>query len=109
MEELKKLMAAYKTEVGEAPQLLGVALSARRNLCIHPEVKVHYVWRLCCGDDNDVIVCVWYQVSREVEGRKVDSKCHELTASFVRQRRSKDPRVPVCLYYEVNGVELYVE
>ena len=48
-------------------------------------------------------------MSREEEGRKVDSKCHELTASFVRQRRSKDSRVPVCLYYEVNGVELYVE
>lgn len=39
MEELKKLMVAYRQEVGEVPELLGVALSSRKNLCIHPEVS----------------------------------------------------------------------
>lgn len=39
MEELKVLMKAYKEEVGEAPEILGLALSSRKNLCIHPEVR----------------------------------------------------------------------
>lgn len=39
MEELKGLMAAYREEVGQAPEILGLALSARKNLCIHPEVS----------------------------------------------------------------------
>ncbi len=39
MQELKRLLAYYKRETGETPQLLGVALSARKNLCIHPEVR----------------------------------------------------------------------
>lgn len=38
MEELKSLMEAYQKELGYTPELLGLALSARRNLCIHPEV-----------------------------------------------------------------------
>lgn len=40
MQELKRLLAYYKRETGETPELLGVALSARKNLCIHPEVGV---------------------------------------------------------------------
>ena len=40
MEELKRLVKYYKQEIGEAPELLGLALSARKNLCIHPEVCV---------------------------------------------------------------------
>ena len=38
MEELKRLMQYYHQEVGEVPEILGLALSARKNLCIHPEV-----------------------------------------------------------------------
>ena len=41
------------------------------------------------------------QVSREEEGKLVDSKCHSLTASFQRKKRQKDSRVPMCSYYEV--------
>ncbi len=39
MDEIKTLMKAYQTELGETPQLLSVALSARKNICIHPEVR----------------------------------------------------------------------
>lgn len=39
MEELKRLVEHYRYEVGEAPEILGLALSARKNLCIHPEVE----------------------------------------------------------------------
>ena len=44
------------------------------------------------------------QVSKEEEGKLVDSKCHKLTASFVRRFHQRDKNVPVCLYYEVNVV-----
>ena len=43
-------------------------------------------------------------MSKEEEGKAVDSKCHKLTASFVREKRSQDSSVPVCLFYEVSGV-----
>ena len=38
LEELKRLVGYYRQEVGESVELLGLALSARKNLCIHPEV-----------------------------------------------------------------------
>ena len=38
LEELKHLVGYYRQEVGESVELLGLALSARKNLCIHPEV-----------------------------------------------------------------------
>jgi len=42
---MKTLLAAYQKELGETPQLLAVALSARKNMCIHPEVGVvKWVW-----------------------------------------------------------------
>ena len=39
----------------------------------------------------------------------MDSKCHKLTASFVRERRSQDSSIPLCLFYEVTlGVSMCV-
>ena len=38
VDELKKLLEAYQREIGHVPEILGLALSARKNLCIHPEV-----------------------------------------------------------------------
>ena len=87
------------------PEILGVALSARKNLCIHPEVcpspyppppptHTHTLPCAMCPSPH--------QVSREEEGRAVDSECHKLTASFVRERHSRDSSVPVCPFYEVS-------
>ena len=53
-------------------QILAVGLSARRTLCIHPEVQSHN--------------------SRE----KVDSECSKLTADWARE----DPNLPSCKYFE---------
>ena len=39
MSELKTLLDAYKSEFGSTPNILGVALSSRKNLCIHPMVR----------------------------------------------------------------------
>ena len=100
MEELKQLMEAYRKEIGHAPEILGLALSARKNLCIHPEVKT-----ICCNFVvNVLLACVWshdHQVSKEDEGKLVDNKCHKLTASFQRRKHERDNRVPVCSFFEV--------
>ena len=39
MEELRKLMNYYEKELGVEQNILGLALSSRKNLCIHPSVK----------------------------------------------------------------------
>ena len=97
MEELKGLMVAYEKELGYVPEMLGLALSARKNLCIHPEVR----WA-----SGSVEPILWtlsaLQVSREETGKELDNKCHKLTASFQRQRHRKDNRVPVCSFFEVS-------
>ncbi|XP_013183777.1 general transcription and DNA repair factor IIH helicase subunit XPD [Amyelois transitella] len=76
LEELKNLIKYYEKSIGEIPNLTGVVLSSRKNLCIHPEV------------------------SKEREGKMVDGKCHSLTASYIRERNEKDPSVPTCQFYE---------
>lgn len=41
IEELRKLLSFYEKQEGEKLQFLGLALSSRKNLCIHPEVSAH--------------------------------------------------------------------
>ncbi|XP_068684065.1 general transcription and DNA repair factor IIH helicase subunit XPD-like isoform X2 [Montipora foliosa] len=77
LEELKVLLEYYERETGQKPKLMGLGLSSRKNLCIHPEV------------------------SAEREGKKVDGKCLGLTASYVRVKHKEDHSVPVCALYEV--------
>ncbi|XP_030765568.1 general transcription and DNA repair factor IIH helicase subunit XPD [Sitophilus oryzae] len=76
MEELKKLLDYYEKQDGQYPSLVGLVLSSRKNMCIHP------------------------QVSTEREGKIVDGKCHSLTASYVRERHNIDDTTPICQYYE---------
>ncbi|XP_035743096.1 general transcription and DNA repair factor IIH helicase subunit XPD-like isoform X2 [Vespa mandarinia] len=40
------------------------------------------------------------KVSREREGKVVDSRCHSLTASYVRDRHNYDESTPICSFYE---------
>lgn len=74
--ELKHLMEYYEKNAAAPPTWTGLVLSARKNLCIHPDV------------------------SREREGKSVDGKCFGLTASYVRERHQSDDTVPVCQFYE---------
>uniref|UniRef100_A0A914W6J6 DNA 5'-3' helicase n=1 Tax=Plectus sambesii TaxID=2011161 RepID=A0A914W6J6_9BILA len=76
VEELRNLFNYYSEQNGAAPEMLALALSARKNMCIHPEV------------------------SAERLGKVVDGKCQQLTASFVRARRRLDPSIPCCDYFE---------
>ena len=39
VEEMRSLMDYYEKEDGELPDFLGVALSSRKNMCIHPDVS----------------------------------------------------------------------
>ncbi|XP_071862455.1 general transcription and DNA repair factor IIH helicase subunit XPD [Bombus fervidus] len=76
IEELKKLMDYYEKETESKPKIVGLVLSSRKNMCIHPEV------------------------SREREGKIVDGRCHSLTASYVRERHNYDESTPICNFYE---------
>ncbi|KAK7865179.1 hypothetical protein R5R35_012039 [Gryllus longicercus] len=81
IEELKKLLAYYEKETLQKPKLVGLVLSSRKNLCIHPEV------------------------SKEREGKVVDGRCHSLTATYVRERHHYDETVPLCTFYEGFDIE----
>ena len=66
---------------------VGLMLSSRKNLCLHPEVK------------------------GERDGKIVDSRCHALTAPHVREKHQTDSQVPICSLYETfdaGGRELLV-
>lgn len=76
IEELKKLMDYYEKETESKPKIVGLVLSSRKNMCIHPEV------------------------SKEREGKIVDGRCHSLTASYVRERHNYDESTPICNFYE---------
>lgn len=59
-----------------SPDILGVCLSSRRNLCIHPTVSKH---------DNR---------------GKVDALCRNKTASFVREQKASGADIEVCQFFE---------
>jgi DNA excision repair protein ERCC-2 len=92
--ELKNLMA-YRKDQGIEEEFFGIGLTSRKNLCLNPVV------------------------SKEKKGKAVDSKCRNLTASWVRARAGKtnteqqqaegddpmevDNQVELCNFYEVKG------
>ena len=76
LEELRNLLAFVERETGEKTAFTGLALSSRKNLCVHESV------------------------SRERDGKVVDARCHALVAPHVRDRHANDPAVPVCDFYE---------
>jgi DNA excision repair protein ERCC-2 len=39
VEEMRTLMEYYEKETGEQPEFVGVALSSRKNMCVHPDVS----------------------------------------------------------------------
>ncbi|XP_060712261.1 general transcription and DNA repair factor IIH helicase subunit XPD isoform X3 [Hemiscyllium ocellatum] len=76
IEELRKLIDYYEKLSGNKIEFLALALSSRKNLCIHPEV------------------------SSQRFGKEVDGKCRSLTASHIRMQHSSNPTVPICQFYE---------
>ena len=81
LEELKKLLKYYEDHVedaaGQDQKFVGLALSSRKNLCIHPDIK------------------------RERDGKIVDGRCHSLVAPHVRERHAQGAdNVAICDFYE---------
>ncbi|CAJ0963862.1 unnamed protein product, partial [Mesorhabditis belari] len=78
VEELRNLYAFYEKQTKEAPDLMAVAMSARKNLCINEEVAAMRI------------------------GSRVDGACQSRTASYIRARRAVAPdTVPSpCAYFE---------
>ncbi|KAL8590345.1 General transcription and DNA repair factor IIH helicase subunit XPD [Nucella lapillus] len=81
---MRNLMDYFEKETGEQSDFLGVALSSRKNMCVHPDVS----------QDRDNV--------------SVDAKCHKLTASFIRAEHKKDPAVPVCDFFELQSAHAIV-
>ncbi|KAG4101363.1 DNA repair helicase [Neocallimastix lanati (nom. inval.)] len=76
LQELKRLME-YRENCGLKEQFLGLGLTSRRNLCIHPEII------------------------KEKRGRTIDSKCRNLTASWIREKVNDSiEEIPLCDFYE---------
>jgi DNA excision repair protein ERCC-2 len=71
--ELKKVIEHRNSLMGKSENVLAVCLSSRRNMCIHPDVVA--------------------QSDRE----RVDSKCRDMTAQWVRANGSRDD---LCQFYE---------
>ncbi|EYC02324.1 hypothetical protein Y032_0100g3233 [Ancylostoma ceylanicum] len=76
VEELRALYKYYERQTSNAPPMVAVAMSARKNLCINDSV-----WQLR-------------------QGSAVDGACQRLTASFVRAKRQLDPSIPSCSFFE---------
>lgn len=83
---------AYRKEQGLVEDFFGIGLTSRKNLCLNPVV------------------------AKEKKGKVVDSKCRNLTASWVRAKAGKtkgavqngddpmelDEQVQLCNFYEVD-------
>ncbi|TFY80835.1 hypothetical protein EWM64_g3182 [Hericium alpestre] len=86
LSELKRLMEYRISSAESAEQkakdqsFMGLGLTSRKNLCIHPEV------------------------SKEKKGKVVDARCRDLTNSAVCNKYREDPgSVEVCQFHEVLG------
>ncbi|GJN94295.1 hypothetical protein Rhopal_007369-T1 [Rhodotorula paludigena] len=79
--ELKRLMQYRKEVYGiDDGDFLGIGLSSRKNLCLHPSVR------------------------REKKGKAVDARCRDMTSSVAKQRWEQDPTsVELCSFHENLG------
>lgn len=75
MAELKRLVE-YRKSCGLQESILGLGLTSRRNLCLHPSV------------------------SKEKKGKVVDARCRNLTASWVREAAAAGQDIETCSFYE---------
>ena len=76
--ELKRLME-YRRDVHDKNEtFLGLGLTSRKNLCVHPEV------------------------SKSKKGKVADARCRDLTNSWVCEKGRNDPgSVELCDWHEV--------
>ena len=86
--ELKRLIEFYKKQTNKPDlRFIGLSLSSRKNLCIHPDT------------------------SKLTTTKEVDAKCMSMTASFVREKAKQDKSISLCGLYEnfdLEGADLLV-
>ncbi|KAJ2706062.1 TFIIH/NER complex ATP-dependent 5'-3' DNA helicase subunit [Coemansia sp. IMI 203386] len=74
--ELKRLID-YRREHGcEDKDFIGLGLTSRKNLCVHPAV------------------------SKERKGSVVDARCRQMTASWVRNKAKTEGNIELCDFFE---------
>lgn len=91
-------LMAYRKEMGEKDEgFLGIGLSSRKNLCVHPEVSFVLIW---LGFPHDL-----RKVSKERNGIETDAACRSLTAPWIRNESTKS-----CSFYEnlEDGIPKYL-
>jgi DNA excision repair protein ERCC-2 len=106
LSELKRLME-YRISVTETEEQLakekaftGLGLTSRKNLCIHPEVRVPL-------PEIGAIHSLHSKVSKEKKGKVVDARCRDLTNTTVVNKARADPgSVEVCSFHEVRNFPL---
>lgn len=77
LEELKNLIQYRVKMLGEnAGKLVAMGLSSRKNLCVNPKV------------------------ASEFNGSVVDSKCRNMTSSWIREEAQDNKHIELCEYYE---------
>lgn len=111
-------MGYIERETGTKPNYLGLGLSSRRNLCIHPRVRdarralffqyphQHLCLKSTFRQDKRITQCFPSslchfspcQISQERNGQHVDAECRKLTASFVR---AKNEDQSYCSFFNV--------
>ena len=78
--ELKRLMEYRRDVHGLNEEFLGLGLTSRKNLCVHPSV------------------------SKEKKGKAVDARCRDLTSAWVCEKGRNDPgSVELCDWHERLG------
>ncbi|GAA5919872.1 hypothetical protein JCM6882_006831, partial [Rhodosporidiobolus microsporus] len=79
--ELKRLMA-YRLDVyqiDDSPFLgLGLGLSSRKNLCLHPSVRR----------------------KKKKKGKAVDARCRDMTSAAAKSRLERGEEVELCEFHE---------
>lgn len=74
--ELKELVEYRSKHMSTPPPILATGLSSRKNMCIHP------------------------RVAEEGSRESVDSKCRQMTASWVREKAVDSQDVELCEFFE---------
>lgn len=94
LSELKRLLRYRQEHMLESStfenSFLGIGLSARRHLCINANVT------------NSSASSTENSGSKTSIGKSVDSRCHNLTASWIRQKALMHPveGTEVCVFFE---------
>jgi len=96
---------AYRIKCAETPEekakeesFMGLGLTSRKNLCIHPDVRPLFYQETPVPQLNTLST----QVSKEKKGKVVDARCRDLTNSAVCEKGRANPgSVDLCDWHEV--------